>query len=273
MVKVIDIHIHLGAASCFTPWVQDFFGRHNPVYREQFRQEVNLDRFLAYLDEQGVDRAVLLAEYAPLTTGCVPNEFVAELCRRTDRLVPFLALDMDLEEDLLVQARYALDDLGACGFKMLPSYVRYWPADEKLFPFYALAQQRGVPLLFHTGSSVFPGSRIKYADPLLLDDVADAFPDLTLLLAHGGRPFWYDHARWMVSRHPNVHIDITGMPTRRLVEIFPSLENRADRFFFGSDWPGTGDIRPHVEDVLALPLSDGAKEKILYGNAARLLGL
>jgi len=272
-MTVIDFHIHVAPPESFTPWVQDFFRRRNPAYYERFSGGVSQADLLAYLDVQGVDRAVLLSEYAPLASGVIPNELTADLCRGTDRLIPFGALDMASSEPPEAQADRLVSDLGVRGFKMLPSYARYWPDDERLFPFYERVQAAGLPLLFHTGTSLFRGTRIKYADPLLLDDVADAFPDLSIVMAHGGRPFWYDRARWMLTRHANVSVDITGMPTARLPELFPNLEARSDRFVYGSDWPGTGEMAPLLAAVRALPLSDDAKTRILSGNAERLLGL
>ncbi|NIO07626.1 MAG: amidohydrolase family protein, partial [Deltaproteobacteria bacterium] len=62
------------------------------------------------------------------------------------------------------------------------------------------------------GSSAFKGARIKYGDPLFLDDVAIDFPQLTILLAHSGRPFWYEQAFWMARRHENVYMEISGLP-------------------------------------------------------------
>jgi predicted TIM-barrel fold metal-dependent hydrolase len=270
-MKVIDFHIHVAPPDHFTPWVQAFFQKNNPAWFERFSGSVRAEDLLEYLDGQGVDRAVLLSEYAPKASGVIPNEYTAGICRGTDRLIPFGSVDLGSSESVEEQARRAVEDLGVRGFKMLPSYARFWPGEERLFPLYRIAGEKGLPVIFHTGTSLFRGTRVKYADPLLLDEVADAFPDLKIVMAHGGRPFWYDRARWMLSRHENVTVDITGMPVPRLPELFPGLEARAERFLFGSDWPGAGEIRPRIEAVRALPLSDEAKEKILFRNAERLL--
>ncbi len=268
----IDFHLHVAPPGNFTPWVQEYFRSNNPGFFGLFAGGVDRGKLVAYLDSQGVEKAVLLSEYAPLTSGLIPNEFTADLCRGSDRLVPFGAVDLDAHETPEAQLERAVGSLGMRGMKMLPSYARYWPADPRLMPFYGLAQEMGIPVMFHTGSSLFKGSRIKYADPLLLDEIADEFPRLVIVMSHGGRPFWYDRARWMLARHENVHIDIAGMPTRKLPALFPGMEARSDRFIFGSDWPGTGDIRPAIVAVKSLGLAAGAEERILRGNAARLLG-
>jgi predicted TIM-barrel fold metal-dependent hydrolase len=130
-----------------------------------------------------------------------------------------------------------------------------------------------LPVLVHTGSSVFKGARIKYGDPLLLDDVAIDFPDLTILMAHCGRPFWYAQAFWLAQRHANVHMEFSGLPGKKLMEYFPRLAELTHKAVYGSDWPGNPDLRRNVEAIAALPLSDEARRAILYDNAARILGL
>ena len=136
-----------------------------------------------------------------------------------------------------------------------------------------MAQDLGIPVLIHTGSSIFPGTRLRYGDPLHLDDVAVDFPDLKLVMAHSGRGFWYDRAFFMSRLHKNVYMEISGLPPSRLLEYFPDLGRNADKVIFGSDWPGMPHIKRNIEAVAALPLPPAAVEKILGGNAARLLAL
>jgi len=138
---------------------------------------------------------------------------------------------------------------------------------------YKTAERLGMPVTIHTGTSVFPGARSKYGDPIALDDVAQDFPDLTILMAHGGRPLWCDTAFYLLRRHPNVFLDISSIPPKRLLEWFPRLEEIADKVVFGSDWPGPGvpGIREEIEGLQALALSERTKEQILRTNARRLM--
>jgi predicted TIM-barrel fold metal-dependent hydrolase len=140
-----------------------------------------------------------------------------------------------------------------------------------MYPLYAKAETLGLPMLVHTGSSVFKGARIKYADPLLLDDVAIDFPDLTILLAHCGRPFWYEQAWWMARRHPNVYLEVSGLPGRKLLDYMPRLGELSEKVVYGSDWPGMPSLTANVEAIRSLPFTDQAKQAILYNNAARIL--
>ncbi|SEM57008.1 hypothetical protein SAMN04489760_1237 [Syntrophus gentianae] len=271
-MKVIDFHLHAASVEVWQPWVAEYFRKNNPDTFDRFADGLTPEELVALLASQGVSSAVVLAEYAPKCTGIVTNEETARFCQDQEALVPFGGLNLEDGTPFDVQARRAVEELGMKGFKLLPSYQFFYPNDPSLFPFYEYVQSKGLPIMFHTGSSIFNGTRIKYADPLLLDDVADEFPDLTILMEHGGRPFWYDRAAWMISRHRNVHIGIAGMAIRHLPRLFPNLEKFSDRFVFGSDWPGMYDVKGLVDRVLALPYSNETKEAILHGNAERVLG-
>lgn len=270
-MKVIDFHVHPGSVQIWKPWVVEYFRENNPGTFERFANGLTPEEMVAFFASQGVSSLVLLAEYAPKCTCVVSNEEVSRYCRDHGELIPFGSLNLEEDTPFDVQARHAVENLGIRGFKLLPSYQHFYPNDPAFFPFYAYAQSKKLPVMFHTGSSIFRETRIKYADPLLLDDVAVEFPDLTILMEHGGRPFWYDRAAWMISRHRNLHVGIAGIAIRHLPRLFPRLEQYPDRFLFGSDWPGMADVRSLVDRVLALPYSDETKAAILHGNAERVL--
>lgn len=272
-MQVIDFHLHVGTKRHWTEWVVDFFREVNPTYYERFSEGITPEGLIAYLREQGVGRAVVLSEYAPRATGVVPNEFTASFCKGHEELIPFGSICLYEGTPVAEQAERAVKVLGVRGFKMLPTYAHFYPNDPSLYPFYEVAQSLEAPVMFHTGTSIFKGSRVKYGDPLLLDDVAEDFPRLKIIMEHGGRPFWYDRAAWLITRHRNLYIGIAGIPAKVLLQWFPNLERYPDRFLFGSDWPGVPDIKSLIERVLALPLAEETKERILWRNAAELLGL
>jgi len=121
----------------------------------------------------------------------------------------------------------------------------------------------------HTGTSVFPDARNKYGDPMYVDDVAVDFPRLKILLAHGGRPLWMDTAFFLVRRHPNVYLDISGIPPKSLLAYFPRLEEIAHKTLFGTDWPGPGvpDVAKNLAEFRELALTAASREQILSGTA------
>jgi hypothetical protein len=92
-------------------------------------------------------------------------------------------------------------------------------------------------------------------------------------MAHSGRGFWYDRAYFLTRLHANIHMEVSGLPPQKLLTYFPELERVADKVIFGSDWPGMPHIKRNIELIRGLPLKEETKEKILGGNAARILGI
>src|SRR2546428_734192 len=111
---------------------------------------------------------------------------------------------------------------------------------------YKTAERLKMPVMVHTGTSVFPGARSKFGDPMALDDLAQDFPDLTILMAHGGRPLWCDTAVYLLRRHRNLHLDISSIPPKRLLERVPRLEENSAKIVFGSDRPAAGSRIPRT---------------------------
>jgi predicted TIM-barrel fold metal-dependent hydrolase len=270
-MEVIDVHVHIGTVDNWTPWVTEYFKQNNPYYYGRFCSQITPEEVIAFFKSQGVDRAVMLSEYAPKTSGVVTNEYTSAFCKGHKELIPFGCICLYNNVSYVEQAKNAVENLGVKGFKLLPSYQHFYPNNQEFFPFYEYVQSEGLPIMFHTGTSIFKGSRIKYADPLLLDDVADEFSHLNIIMEHGGRPFWYDRAAWLISRHKNMHIGTAGTATRQLLKNFPNFEKFQDRFIFGSDWPGFPDVKSLIEKMRALPIGTEAKEKILGKNMKRLL--
>jgi predicted TIM-barrel fold metal-dependent hydrolase len=102
--------------------------------------------------------------------------------------------------------------------------------------------------------------------------VAVDFPRLKILLAHGGRPLWMDTAFFLVRRHRNVYLDISGIPPKTLLQYFPRLEEIAHKALFGTDWPGPGvpEIEKNLAEFRALALSESAKAQILSKTALEI---
>jgi predicted TIM-barrel fold metal-dependent hydrolase len=271
----IDFHFHVTTADEYTDWFLNWLeGYAGEEGLRQLRRVLSSPQsILEYLDEQGIDYAVALAETNPLISGTSPNDRVADLCRDSERLIPFANINPFITADLVTELRHCVNDLGCRGLKLYPTYQHFYVNASRLYPLHAEAQRLGVPVIVHTGSSVFRGARLKYGDPLYLDDVATDFPELAIIMAHSGRGFWYDTAFLLAELHHNVHMDVTGLPPQKLLTYFPDLERNADKIVFGSDWPALTDIKGNVEAIKRLPLREATKEKILGGNAARLLSL
>jgi hypothetical protein len=167
--------------------------------------------------------------------------------------------------------------LGIKLIKIHPPHQLLYPNDyvngvKELEIIYRAAEANGIPIMVHTGTSIFPGARNKFGDPIYVDDVAVDFPQLKILLAHGGRPLWMDTAFFLVRRHRNVFLDISGIPPKTLLKYFPRLEEIAHKTLFGTDWPGPGvpEIEKNLAEFRALPLTEAAKHQILSKTALEI---
>jgi hypothetical protein len=279
---IADIHVHV------QPWEQikpdvlaKLKGKHERGYLQALM--TSTERFVQYLDEEGIQVAALINYVAPDVMGFQPsvNEWVSKFCAGApSRLLPVGSVHPLHVSDAEAETRRLIDELGIRMLKVHGPHMLFMPNAyvdglKGLGDVYRVAQEKGVPVMVHTGTSFFPGARIKYGDPLALDDVAVDFPELKILMAHGGRPLWTETAWYLLRRHSNLHLDISGIPPSRLLEWFPRLEEVADKVLFGSDWPeptvkGMG---ANARAVQALPLPDDVLQKILWDNAARMFGL
>ncbi|MBW1998330.1 MAG: amidohydrolase [Deltaproteobacteria bacterium] len=272
-MKVIDFHTHLLKKDMLTPTHVRFLEETNPKFFERIDQyAADPGLFASYLRSQGVSCAVVLPEYAPATSTFVPTEDVIEYCKGQDMLVPFASLNPNTHPDPAIQLRYFVEKCGVKGLKLLPSYQFFYPNEQRMYPVYSVAEELGIPVVFHIGSSLFKGTRMKFCDPIHLDDVAVDFPELKIVMAHSGRGFWYQKCFFLSRLHRNLYMDVTGLPPKNLLKYFPELEKNRDKVLFGSDWPAMpSEVGNNIEAILSLPLRESTVRKILYENAHRLL--
>jgi predicted TIM-barrel fold metal-dependent hydrolase len=272
---IIDFHVHVGDRSFWLPRVDDFQMQYfeSSGYAATLDAEgrMSVDGFCRVLEANGVDYAVCLADNAPGVTGLASNAYVSAFCAGRPSLIPFCSLNPYLDADMPGQLRRLVAEQGFCGIKLTPTYSFFRPDQHQLYAYLAVAEELQVPVLAHTGSSIFPGARIDYGDPLIHDDVVRDFPNLTIVMAHGGRGFWYEAAAWLVERHANLYIDVAGLPPQNLPRFFPNLEAIAHKLVFGTDWPGIPSYANNIAAIRSLPLPEDTKEGILGGNAARIL--
>ena len=275
MSPVIDFHMHLVKYTPPSDSLMDLMYStysSREVYEEFEATYADPDAFVRMVKENGLDYGVILAEETPLTTGIASHEAVADFCRGHEELIPFCTINPFSDPHPGGSLKRYCTELGFKGLKLYPTYNYFYPNEARMYPIYAVAQDLGIPVLFHTGSSVLKNARIKYGNPIFFDDVAVDFPDLKVIMAHGGRGAWYDEAMTMARLHQNVYIDLTGLPVRKLPQYFPDIDRFSHKFVFGTDWPQVV-IKESIAKYSHIGLSDLSKERILGGNAARLLGL
>jgi uncharacterized protein len=232
-------------------------------------------RFDEYLAKEGVDVAILFSEYSPKSTGIQPVEdLVPILEHNPDRFKLMANLNPHLHYPLVEELKRQMG-FGAVGLKLHPVHGSFPPNERMLYPAYSFCEREGFPVVFHCGTSVFPGSTNRYADPALIEDVARDFPDLTIVLAHGGRGWWYDAAAFITLMRDNVWIEISGLPPKKLPEYYAKydLGRLARKMIFGTDWPGVPGNRANARALFDLGLEHETLEKILHKNALRVYDL
>ena len=271
---VVDFHVHLALYKPQSPSLDALmlatYGSMD-AFMEFARTYDNPENYVRLMHDEGVDYAVILAEYAPLTTGIASHEQVRDFCAGHKELIPFCTINPFDNPDPVRDLR-RLHAEGFKGIKLYPTYNHFYVNEAKLYPVYAAAVELQMPVLIHTGTSVFKNSRLKYGNPIFVDDVAVDFPDLTLVMAHGGRGAWYEEAMTVTRLHKNVYIDVTGLPVRKLPAYFPDMERFAHKFIFGTDWPQISP-KKSLATFQEIGLSEKALDAILGTNAARILGI
>lgn len=280
MEKVTDVHIHVQPWRMLKPAVLDAMRRGKEARWEELLAVMEDPALLlGILDRAGIWRAGLVNYPSPDLMGFTDevNEFVAEYASHDrERLIaiggvhPRTTKSPGRDVDHLV-------DHGIRCLKIHPSHQGF-PANayteglDALRAIYARCEERGLPVMVHTGTSIFPGARSKWGNPMEVDDVAVDFPRLRIVMAHGGRPLWTREAFFLLRRHPNVWMDISSFPPQNLLEYFPWIAEVSDRVLWGTDWPSPGvlDMRANLDAFLALPLPDDVKRGVASGNALRL---
>lgn len=218
---------------------------------------------------EGVDHALVICEYSPKATGMQPAEDLLPLVRHSPARFSLIA---NVNPHLHYPARDELArqlGLGAIALKVHPVHGGFSPADPALYPAYQACAERGLPVVVHCGTSTFPGSSNELADPALLIPVLRDFPGLTVVLAHGGRGWWYDAAASLALLHENVWIELSGLPPHRLPDYYARFDLRrlARKFIFGTDWPGVPGIARNARALAGLGLDEDVLAGVLAGNA------
>ena len=278
---VTDLHIHVQPWRQLKPSVAAAMRKGKEDHWERLLALMDDPKaLLEVMDQCGIWRVGLVNYPSPDVMGFTDetNEFAAKYASAApDRLFAYGGVHPRFTQDPEGQVEHLLQ-LGIRILKIHPPHQVY-PANaytmglEALGRIYRRCEERGLPVTIHTGTSIFPGARCKFGRPMELDDVALDFPDLTIIMAHGGRPLWTDEAFFILRRHKNVFLEISGIPPLKLLEYFPRLDEIGDRVVWGTDWPSPGvrDLRQNLDQFLSLPLTDDLKTRITRTTPLRLV--
>lgn len=280
MSGVTDLHVHIQPWRQLKPHIAKVMWKGQEDTRERLISIMDDPKVLiGLMDDADIWRVGLINYPSPDLMGFTDetNTFAAEYASHApDRLIAFGGVHPRFTKDPEGQVEELLN-MGIRCLKIHPPH-QLFPANahttglDALGRIYRRCEERGLPVTIHTGTSIFPGARCKYGRPMEIDDVAIDFPDLTIIMAHGGRPLWMDEAFFIMRRHKNVYLELSGIPPKRLLEYFPRLNEIGDRVVWGTDWPSPGvkNLRGNLDDFLALPFSDELKQSITVTNPLSL---
>jgi predicted TIM-barrel fold metal-dependent hydrolase len=279
---LVDAHVHVARLPTLSAAWQAWARRYGSAIPMGQLFDASGVPLPAALDEhfarQGVDHVLLFTEYSPKTTGIQPIEDVLPVVAANPaRFRPVASLNPHLHYPVARELARQVD-LGAVAVKIHPVHGGFEARDRMLYPAYAWAQEHRLPVIVHCGTSTFAGSANSFADPILLDDVFRDFPDLTVVLAHGGRGWWYEQAAFVALMRPNVWLEVSGLPPQRLPDYYGrSLARLANKMIFGTDWPGVPSVERNARSVEKVLLdagcSAGQVAAVWGGNAARVFAL
>ena len=281
-VEAIDIHTHVeidSASQCaYDDVLAEATGRYFNLGPDHFSRVDDL----AETYRRRNTAAVVFTIDAQTASGHRSNsidELIGGAARNNDVLIPFGSVD-PLAGDAAVRRVHELVGYGVRGFKFHPSLQAFEPNDRRYYPVYEAIAEAGVPALFHTGQtglgSALPGGhgiKLRYSDPMLLDDVAADFPELTIVMAHPAVP-WVDAQIAIASHKANCYIDLSGwspkyFPPQLVKAIGRQLRTKV---LFGTDHPYIT-LERWRRDFDALGIDADVLPMILKGNASRVLGL
>jgi hypothetical protein len=280
-IAAIDVHVHTELTRAgHDPMPAELRAAAASYFRSD-RPLPTVDDVAAYYRERNMAAVVFTVDWESRSgIPPIPNEEIAEAATaHPDTLIPFASVD-PARPDAAERARRLVDDHGVKGFKFHPNLQAFFPNDRSAYPLYETIAGAGLPALFHTGHSGMgtglPGGggfRLKYSNPMCLDDVAADFPELQIVLAHPSFP-WQDEAISVCLHKENVWIDLSGWSPKYFAPQLVQYANSQlkEKVLFGSDFPLITPDR-WLADFEQAPFKDEVRPLILKENAARLLGL
>jgi len=278
----IDTHVH-AEISCWNPF--DNYGEEYDRAADKYfgsDRRPTIEETVAYYRERKIGLVMFTVDSeSQLGRRRIPNEEIAEAAKNnSDMMICFASIDPHKGKMGAREARRLIEEHGIKGFKFHPTVQGFMPYDRMAWPIYEVIAEYKLPAIFHSGHSGIGtgmrcggGLRLQNSNPMLLEDVAIAFPDMQIVVAHPSWP-WQDEALSLALHKPNVWIDLSGWSPKyfppQLVQYANTLLK--DRMLFGSDYPL---ITPErwMKDFDEAGFKDKVKPLILKDNAVRLLRL
>ena len=279
---IIDAHTHIIGREHITEKAKQekIRGVSNPVALWLSEPETH------YAATKRADKVIVLGLYAPFSGIVVPNDYVAEYIQKDpQRLIGFMSVDPH-DSGCVREIERSQRELGLKGIKLGPIYQDFDPSDRELaYPVYEKASELNLPIMFHMGTTFTRDSKLKYSQPILLEDVAHDFPDLKMVIAHLGHP-WEADTIVLIRKQPNVFADISALYYRPW-QLYNSLRLATeyqvmDKLIFGTDFPfttledsltGLNKICELAEKANLPPIEKADINAIVHRDTMKMLGI
>jgi uncharacterized protein len=269
-VEVIDTHSQLWTAEAIASMpdamredYMNVFGQGMPTIGDS----------IGDMDAAGVSRSVVVAVDGEFKWGYrVSNELVAEAVRSNrDRLIGFASVDPNNGAAARAELRRAVREDDMRGLKLVPHLCEIQANEPAMYPLYEEALELGIPVLFQMGTQFHTGTKLKFCRPVDVDEVAVDFPELKLMIAHFGWP-WYEESLAVVQRNENVYFNIAGWAPKRIPEVVwehirGPVKHKA---LMGSDYPLVSRERI-MEELGQMDLPEDVRERLFYRNALAVI--
>jgi predicted TIM-barrel fold metal-dependent hydrolase len=279
----IDVHTHAEVSTRVLPdeaakALDEAKGR----YFKYVPQHPTIAQMAAYYRERKMGFVVFTVDHERgLGLRRISNEEVAEsAAEESDVAIPFASIDPARGKLGVREARRLIEHFGVKGFKFHPIVQEFFPNDHGAYPLYEVIAEARLPALFHTGQTGIGagmraggGLRVKYANPIHLDDVAADFPDMPIIMAHPSFP-WQDEALSVATHKPQVYIDLSGWSPKYFPPLLVQYANTLlkHKVLFGTDYPLLAPDR-WIADFEKLDIRPEVRPLIMKENAAKLLRL
>lgn len=282
----IDCHLHFHSPEMTKKEIKDMILKEVPSLKTFFDNPDDNSSLLGLMDALRCKRAWIINYESPDVMGYTleTNNWVSKFCEGSNgRLIPIGSVHPGKHSDAaeILRDYYESGMIKGCKVHgphqlIQPNqYTRSIDGLESQRKMYAVAEELQIPVIFHTGTSVFPKARSKFGNPLFMEDILIDFPDMIAIMAHGGRPFWTREAEYIMAKFRNhkLYMDLAGIPPHLIPTYFPRFQRYAHKCMFGSDYPSPGvpGSRQNAEAIADLPLDDDILKKILFENAEKLI--
>jgi predicted TIM-barrel fold metal-dependent hydrolase len=266
---IIDFHIHAGVFKLLRDDIQELITK-RPMepgvkVEEVFSEPVRLEK---YLRDNKVERAIIVAECGPGTNFSIDSELIAGFCSGRPMFIPFGSLNPNFH-DVPAELEKSLA-LGMRGFKLYPADHGFDPLLPQMMPVYDQCEQRRLPVMFHTGLTAQRDAQERYIAPRDFLPIIEGHPDLMVILAHAGKPHWYDEAAAYATRYPNVYLDTALIDPEAIASGPLAAESVWSKLLFGSDWPVCGGYST-LQERMSAALAPDVHRAVFTDNPLRLI--